>query len=238
MTTTPTTIWPQQMRLPGQAAAPDGPIDMMMMYLMHHGFRRDLTAFVEAVRETPTSDRDTWSALAARWERFAAILHHHHSGEDAAVWPALMARADDAGRRVLQAMETEHDQIDPLLASCADGFRRLASHDDEDARSALVVRLSATHERLGQHLAHEETDAIAMIQSLLTPDEWAPIEKSFSDDMTLRKLMFEIPWAVRGVPPLQRAAVFATTGKPFEVIWWLTRGGFERSELRAFRYIS
>ena len=34
--------WPAQLRLPGQAAAPEGPVDMYMMYLMHFGFRRDL----------------------------------------------------------------------------------------------------------------------------------------------------------------------------------------------------
>lgn len=237
MTTTPTTIWPQQMWLPGQAAAPEGPIDMMMMYLMHHGFRRDLADFVAAGRATPTCDRDTWTALADRWERFSDILHHHHSGEDAMVWPALMQRADETGRHTLKAMEDEHDEIDPLLTSCAEGFRRLARHDDEDACSALVVRLMATHERLGQHLAHEETEAIEMIQSELTPDEWAPIEKSFSEDMTLRKLAFEIPWAVKGVPPQQRATVFAVTGKPFEVIWWMTRGRFARRERQAFRYL-
>ena len=38
------------LRLPGQAAAPDGPVDMTMMYLSHHAFRRDLAAFAEAVR--------------------------------------------------------------------------------------------------------------------------------------------------------------------------------------------
>lgn len=236
MTTTPTTIWPQQLRLSGQAAAPDGPIDMLMMYVMHHGFRRDLDAFVAAAKATPSADRETWIALAARWERFSAILHHHHSGEDAVVWPALMARADAEGRVLLEAMEDEHADIDPLLEACAEGFIQLADHDDDDTRAALAVRLTATRERLGQHLAHEEVDAISMIQALLTPEEWAPIEKTFSDDMTLRKLAFEIPWAAHGLPKEQLAKVFAATGKPFEVIWWMTRGRFERGERRAFRY--
>ncbi len=237
MTTTPSTIWPQQMRLPGQAAAPDGPIDMMMMYLMHHGFRRDLAAFVAAARATPASDRATWGALAERWSRFSAILHHHHSGEDAAVWPALMSRTDADGRRTLQAMQDEHDEIDPLLSSCSQGFGRLATHADDDARSALAVRLVATQERLGQHLAHEEANAIELIQALVPPDEWAVIEKTFSEDLTLRKLMFEIPWATKGLTAQQRAQVFGVTGKPFEVIWWMTRGRFERRERKAFRHV-
>jgi hypothetical protein len=45
--------WPRQLVLPGQTAAPDGPVDMRNMYVMHHAFRRDLDAFVEACRRTP-----------------------------------------------------------------------------------------------------------------------------------------------------------------------------------------
>ena len=59
MTVDPTT-WPRQLRLPGQAAAPEGPLDMQMMYLMHHAFRRDLDAFADAVKGTPVRDRRTW----------------------------------------------------------------------------------------------------------------------------------------------------------------------------------
>ena len=52
-----------QLRLPGQAAAPDGPIDVSTMYFMHFGFRRDLDAFVTASR-TPVTDRARWDASA------------------------------------------------------------------------------------------------------------------------------------------------------------------------------
>jgi hypothetical protein len=30
---------------PDQAAAPEGPVDMIMMYVLHHAFRCDLAAF-------------------------------------------------------------------------------------------------------------------------------------------------------------------------------------------------
>src|SRR5690349_548246 len=96
--TTTSTPYPEQLFLPGQAAAPDGPVDMFMMYLMHHAFRRDLRRFAEAVPHTPVDDRATWVALADRWGRFADVLHKHHSGEDAGVWPFLLARADEDER--------------------------------------------------------------------------------------------------------------------------------------------
>jgi len=33
---------PGQLLLRGQAAAPDGPVDLTVMWTMHRGFRRDL----------------------------------------------------------------------------------------------------------------------------------------------------------------------------------------------------
>ena len=74
---------------------------------------------------------------------FATALHHHHSGEDAGLWPLLLSRADAAGRTLLEAMEAEHGEIDPILQACAAGFARLAERPDADARAALVVRLVA-----------------------------------------------------------------------------------------------
>ncbi len=175
--TTDTTDWPEQLRLPGQTAAHPGPIDMTMMYVMHHAFRRDLEAFATAAGTTPASDRRAWQAMAERWEIFSSALHHHHSGEDAGLWPALMDRADEEGRATLEAMEAEHSEIDPILEACAAGLQRLAEHPDDDARAALAVRLVAARERLAEHLKHEETEAIPLIQALLTQEEWERIDE-------------------------------------------------------------
>ena len=46
-----------QIHLPGQAAAPAGPVDMTAMFVMHWAFRRDLDRFAAAVIRTPVEDR-------------------------------------------------------------------------------------------------------------------------------------------------------------------------------------
>ena len=95
MTTTAPSV--PQVLLPGQAAAPEGPVDMIMMYVMHHAFRRDLAAFAARVPTVAVDDAVTWRALAQRWTDFASVLHKHHSGEDAGLWPLLLERVDAAG---------------------------------------------------------------------------------------------------------------------------------------------
>lgn len=224
--------------LPGQAAAPEGPVAMDVMYVMHHAFRRDLAAFASAAHATPASDRRTWTALAERWAVFSKILHHHHTGEDTGVWPYLMERADAAGREVLDAMEAEHEEIDPLLEACAAGFGVLTVRADEDTRAALAVRLVAARESLNRHLRHEETAAIPLIQALMPPEDWARIDvEYFKKGLGVRDFATLVPWAVHGLSPENRERAFADAGTPFRVLWLLTRRRFERTERAAFRHL-
>ncbi|WP_345524023.1 hemerythrin domain-containing protein [Nocardioides conyzicola] len=237
MSTTTHPTWPRQLRLPGQVAAPDGPIDMRMMYVMHHAFRRDLDLFSAAVRNTPAAERATWALLGERWELFAEALHEHHTIEDAGVWPALESRGTPEEVATLHAMEAEHGEIDPLLEGCATGFRRLTQHADEDARAALVVRVCAARESLRRHLAHEETEAIAIIQRLLTQEEWTSIEEEHAPDLTLAQAARLVPWAAYGVPREALERVFREAGGGgFRVIWRLTRRRFARRHARTFRF--
>src|SRR4051794_4809349 len=221
-TNTPTTAYPDQLMLPGQTAAPGGPADMTMMYVMHHAFRRDLERFTSAVAATPVEDRATWKALVARWDRFFTILHHHHSVEDRYIWPFLMQRADAADCDTLEAMEEEHGQIDPLLASVAEGFAALAGDrlpaGAEDLRAGLRVRVAATRDTLGRHLEHEETQAIPILQRHSTTADWHRIEK---EEIGKHKIAVPMPflvgWCAEGIPATPRAEIFATVGTPFKV---------------------
>lgn len=239
MSATTQHTYPPQLRLPGQTAAPDGPVDMLMMYVMHHAFRRDLATFEAAVRVTPSSDRVTWSRLAERWALFARALHHHHSGEDAGLWPALLGKSGPEDRATLEAMEAEHAEIDPLLTACADGFDRLAACDDEDARAALAVRVTATRESLGRHLRHEESEALAILERVLTDEDWHRIEEEHfrADDVDFKEVVALVPWAAYGVPREHHARIFRTAGRTFWLVWLATRSRFARAERRTFRHV-
>ena len=238
MTTTNNALWPEQIRLPGQTAAHPGPVDMSMMYLMHHAFRRDLAAFAAAAGATRVSDRESWKALSERWDLFSFALHHHHTGEDTGLWPLLVERTDDEGREVLEAMEAEHAEIDPILEACGAGFDRLSGHADEDARHALTVRLCAARERLGDHLRHEETEAIALIQELLTQADWEALEKEhFAKGVRLGDVFALVPWVLHEVPGPIRRELFATTGTAHKMMWRLSKPRFDKREGIAFRYV-
>jgi hemerythrin-like domain-containing protein len=244
MTTTPTPRRTGQLLLPGQAAAPDGPVDLTVMWLMHHGFRRDLEKFGRAVPATPLDDRVSWSALARRWEVFAEILHDHHAGEDAGLWPLLLERVDaagdGAGRATLEAMSAEHGRIDPLLDACAAGFQRMARTPDAAVRDDLAQDLAAASAHLGAHLAHEEQDAMRLVQGHLSQDEWQRLSvEYFEKPLTTRQLLRVAAWCMQELPHegVDRLRQGDPKG-PVLILTWrlLLRRPFERRESRAFRY--
>jgi hemerythrin-like domain-containing protein len=229
-----------QLTLPGQTHTADGPHDMTGMYVMHHGFRRDLAAFEAAVRHTPVGDADVWAALRGRWARFAETLHHHHEVEDAEIWPVLLRRAAEVGEddapALLAAMEAEHEQVDPALEACTTGFAAMVDHPCADHRNALDVHLTTTHALLLDHLRHEETEALPLAQRRLTHDDWATSERAAQRAYPPRMMPFLLGWVEYGLDAEQVAELRTFMNPVQAVLARLVRRRFARGERRAFRY--
>jgi len=185
---TTTAPQPTQLCLEGQYAAPEGPVDLAAMYLMHRAFRRDLNLFAEVAGVVPTADRQRWQLVARRFDFFSTVLHKHHSGEDRALWPLLAERGADA--TVLDALEAEHAVIDPLLASVTADLRALADGSGDDAtRLRLAGTAVQLRDALAAHLAHEESDGMTLVQQHLTNEDWLRLdEEVFKKDYTPREI--------------------------------------------------
>jgi iron-sulfur cluster repair protein YtfE (RIC family) len=154
--------------LPGTDAARHGTgdADLTIMLAAHDAFRRDLTRLVRAAAAADLADPARRRPVEAGWELFKHQLHLHHTAEDEIIWPALRPRLahSEHALSVLDAMEDEHELIDPLLAAVDAGF---AQRDDSlaDVIDALVSSLTG-------HLAHEERDGLPLIGAALTAAEW------------------------------------------------------------------
>lgn len=145
-----------------------GKLDMTAMYVAHDALRRDLKLLARTAARVDDDPRRILSG-AVGWELFKKSLHVHHTAEDDALWPAMReAAADRPGDlALLAAMESEHEAIDPLIdaidAALADresGPQRLG-----DLTDALAVALTG-------HLAHEEDEALPLIQAIVTEQQW------------------------------------------------------------------
>jgi hemerythrin-like domain-containing protein len=197
---TATAPHPTQLLLEGQYAAPEGPVDLAAMYLMHRAFRRDLTLFAQVADVVPTADRKRWQLVAQRFDCFFTVLHKHHSGEDGALWPLLAERGADAS--VLDALEAEHAVIDPLLASVTADLAALADGSgDETAHARLARTTVELRDALTAHLAHEESEGMTLVQRHLTNEDWLRLdEEVFKKDYSPREIPAVAGWAASGLP--------------------------------------
>ena len=113
--------------LPGTDAARHGTgdADLTIMLAAHDAFRRDLTRLARAAAAADLSDPARRQSVAAGWELFKRELHLHHTAEDELIWPVLRPRLahSEHALSVLDAMEEEHERIDPLLAAVDAAFR-------------------------------------------------------------------------------------------------------------------
>jgi hemerythrin-like domain-containing protein len=228
-----------QLRLPGQTHVAEGPYDQTGMYVMHHAFRRDLDRFVAAARNTPVDAGEVWRALADRWSRFDRTLHHHHLIEDTAIWPALLRHAADSPEDLatLAAMEAEHEVIDPALTSVRSALADMVAHPCEDHQRALVIRLTALHQALHEHLRHEETDALPLLQRTMTAEEWEASEEAAKKGYPLRDVPFLVPWVLDDLPEAGRHRMLELAGPAYAALGRLFRSRYARRDAVAFRHV-
>ena len=152
----------------------------------------------------------------------AEVLHHHHSVEDEALWPVLRRHADGAtgsaeDLTMLEDMEAEHGVIDPALAAVRSAFGEMCAHPCTDHRNALEIRIAAARESLHEHLAHEEGQALPMLQRTLSKQENDAFEAAAARGYPLRIVPFVLCWVMHELPdearrPHPRRAHLPATG--------------------------
>lgn len=190
--------------------------DWLLMNALHDAFRRDLD---QLMRTTAGQ-----AAVRSRWQTFRGQLHFHHTAEDTEMWPPVRARLaslqNQAGLALLEEMEAEHGQIDPLLAAVDDA---LAMNAGRDRRRELLGRLRDT---LAGHLAHEEAEMLPLISSVMSRAEVVRIGVKIARRGGLRQAAVMFPWALSEASPQVRGEVLGQLPPPVRLIYravWLPR---------------
>lgn len=187
----------------------DFALDMSMMFAVHDALRRELEQVARIAGRRDDSPGPRLRA-ALGWELFKKFLLVHHQSEDDTVWPVLRARLADQPDRlaVVDALEAEHAEIDPLLAAVdaaaadpAEGHQRLGAVVDE-----LVAKLTA-------HLAHEESDGLALIDAALTPAQWQHFAQVHTERIRSDAPMY-MPWLFNEASPQTVEAILGKFPPP------------------------
>jgi hypothetical protein len=212
-------------KMPGADAARHGTgdADLTIMIAAHDAFRRDLTRLARAAAAADLSDPARRRSVAAGWELFKRELHMHHTAEDEIIWPAMRPRLaqSQTALSVLDALEAEHERIDPLLAAVDAAFAR---HDaapaiDSPGADRLADVIDVLASTLTGHLIHEERDGLPLIGVALTGAEWrsAGFKMARKNGLASGGEMFA--WILDGAGREEAAATLGTLPPPLRLLY-------------------
>ena len=197
-----------------------GDADLTIMLAAHAAFRRDLAQLARAAMFADLPDPGRRASVQAGWQLFKRQLHIHHTAEDEIVWPALRERLtrSEHAQSVLDAMEAEHRQIDPLLAAVDAAFAR-ADHGHRADVRAIGDAADALAGSLTAHLTHEERDGLPLIGEALTSAEWRRVGFRIVRKNGLSAGGEMFAWLADGADPDQAAAAIGTLPPPARLVY-------------------
>jgi hemerythrin-like domain-containing protein len=180
------------------------------MRALHAALRRDLSRLRDAAAQLDSS-MGTPATVLAGWDAFRAQLGNHHSAEDDDLWPVLRRELSDPGDlAAVDAMVEEHRHIPPALAS-ADAALRCGGELAAPAELLSNVVLD--------HLAHEESNVLPLIEQHLTRAQW----RAFLHKERARRSPRERPeflaWILDDAAEQDAAAVLAEMPRPARLIY-------------------
>lgn len=146
--------------------------DTRDMYKVHKMFRREYALLPGLVRAVEAKDAERAQVVAGHVRLVNTILHHHHTAEDAVLWPKLLKRASRDIDPVVRLLEGQHETLDVLFDAVnglLDTWTDGADSDDGEAVAALLQRLAAG---LYEHMGLEEKLALPLVERHIFATEW------------------------------------------------------------------
>jgi iron-sulfur cluster repair protein YtfE (RIC family) len=199
---TRTEAWKRRAALAGQ-------VDFTMMYIAHDAFSRDIARLAAAA----DAGQGLSQAAVATWRRFSRQLHTHHTAEDKALWPRLADVAWPSERRILDEMEAEHAALDPRV----DRIDAAIVHGNG---AALASELAALGKGLAEHMIHEETEALPLLDRRLGKGGWdAFTERVRSMQGGIKGAAEYLPWVLEGATGPVESAVLKMLPPPARLLY-------------------
>lgn len=190
--------------------------ELELMNILHDAFRRDVERLARAATGVRGAAPEARASVLLGWHGFQRELHHHHQIEDTFIWPLmrdkLVGHPDDVA--VLDAMEDEHTLIDPALAAVD-----AALTDPDGEPGVLADRIDDLAGILRSHLAHEERDALPLIQQTITAHEWNVMNRKAMRGMSYRWISELVPWVVDGQPERRKQIALKTIPAPMRLLY-------------------
>ncbi|PZG16584.1 hemerythrin domain-containing protein [Nonomuraea aridisoli] len=116
--------------------------DASDMFVVHTMFRREFGSMPGLVRGVAAGDARRVELVAGHVALINGVLHQHHAGEDAHVWPRLLERVPEKLKALVAVMEEQHEAIHKgarRLDDALEVWRATASAEARPPRSSSAA---------------------------------------------------------------------------------------------------
>ena len=187
------------------------------MVVIHRVFRREFTLLPRLVREVADGDTDRAAPIAEALRLVLDGLHHHHSGEDDILWPALLERAAPS-TGLVETMQAQHGVVDgyaeqavPLLGA----WERTASSSTGTELADVLDRFAAA---LFEHLDLEEREILPLASRHVTAAEWNQMGEHGKDSMSPSQLPIMFGLVLEDADDEERATMLGNLPLPIRLL--------------------
>jgi len=210
--------------------------DLTFYFAVHEAQRHAIARYHRAVATLDERDRAVRGKALRRWTRgFILELEEHHYVEDAFFFPSLRDRVPTAGT-VLDALETEHRQLDELLARWWTAAQALADTHTPftRARTDVVDAAADLADFLTRHLAVEDHEVLPLFWRHYSAAEYDAVEQQAVKKGKKAGLWFVAPFAVDCYPEgPERDAFLASVPGVLRLLHRIVRPSYDRLAIAA-----
>lgn len=131
-------------------------------------------------------------------------------------------------------MTLAHNDVKAKFDLVRRSFESMLSVPSSAVRTQLLGRLEDASEALLAHLAQEEAEALPLMQSHVSVDQWKLAQRAAGKEYGVADLRFAVPWSAHEIPVDQFAIAFAHGGRLVRLLLMLTQRRFRREHRAAF----
>ncbi|ORW24444.1 hypothetical protein AWC19_09595 [Mycobacterium palustre] len=151
---------------------------MRDMLILHAALAREFRLAPAAVSRVDPGDRKQARYVDEHLTLICDMLHEHHGGEDAILWPVLRPRLSADENRLLDKIESQHVGINDSIERVNKARREWVENPDRARRSALSNELQTLYDLVTTHLEDEERDILPLAEAYMSEREWRAINEA------------------------------------------------------------
>ncbi|MEU9891040.1 hemerythrin domain-containing protein [Sphaerisporangium sp. NPDC051011] len=204
--------------------------DLTGIRIIHRAMRGDVHRLLTLAKDLDAgrqqADATRAAAIALFTDDLCAMIHHHHTREDKALWPVIERSAGAAVD--LTDLSDDHAELDPLLDRGRLAARAFASGRGGASEFEAAVRTLSEH--LDEHIEEEELRIFPIIEQYVSAADWKALEKSLRSE----NVRFELAWVDQYANPDEMAHIRKITGPILGLLLTLSRPGHRRRQRLVF----